>query len=129
MKEAEPVPMMPVAGPDWYHGSPLKLSVLSPGSSVTQVEALARAFSHKPGRLSVEITEDGGGTRRICIVHNGEMRGYLYRINVIDPARDLVRNPDYRGSPGEEMLTKRELPVEFVCEVPLREKYEYTLED
>lgn len=120
---------MPRTESDWYHGSPLKLSTLSPGSSVTQVKALAMAFSHKPARLAVEITEDdGSGEKRVRIDHDGRKPGYLYRVFVVDPEDDLVANPDYRGSPGEEKLTKMELALELIAEVPLESTYEFTLE-
>ena len=35
----------------WYHGSPMLLSELRAGSTITQWRALAEAFSHKPHRL------------------------------------------------------------------------------
>ena len=93
------------------------------------MKALALAFSHKPGRLSVEISEDGSSTvKSVSINHDGRMPGYLYRVFVADPEDDLVANPDYRGSPGEEMLTTRELALELIAEVPLESTYEYTLE-
>ena len=37
----------------WYHGSPLELALLRPGSTVTQDRRLAEVFSHKPAVVSV----------------------------------------------------------------------------
>jgi hypothetical protein len=37
----------------WYHGSPLELTTLHEGSTITQKRELARIFSHKPTRVSV----------------------------------------------------------------------------
>lgn len=47
----------------FYHGTNLRLELLRAGSMVTQWEALARTFSHKPSSLCYE--DDG------AISHNG----------------------------------------------------------
>jgi len=48
-----------VLGPHttWYHGSPLKLETLAEGSTVTPAIELAKAFSHKPSRVGINVRE------------------------------------------------------------------------
>ena len=36
-----------------------------------------------------------------------------------DPARDLTQHPTSLFAPGEEMLATRDLPLEFICELPM----------
>ena len=56
----------------WFHGSPLNLEKLCKGSSITQIEKLARVFSTKP--TIVSVSDDGS------IRHNGKEKGYIYKI-------------------------------------------------
>ena len=58
----------------WYHGSPLHLTELAAGSTVTRWKALAEAFSHKPPML--EYDHVNGPIR-----HNGKQEGFLYFID------------------------------------------------
>ena len=51
-----------------YHGSNILLSELRMGSTITQWEALAKAFSHKPSVLGYD---DKGN-----IEHNGFEQGF-----------------------------------------------------
>lgn len=97
----------------WYHGSPYRLSVLREGSTITRDRHLAEVFSHKPPIVSLE--DDG------TIRHNGTAAGYLYR--VIDPVaeEDVYPHPRSSMPPGKEWLTRRELRVEFIGPVPVRE--------
>ncbi|NLM79374.1 MAG: phosphotransferase [Ruminococcaceae bacterium] len=87
----------------WYHGSPLDLSELKAGSTITRWRELAEAFSHKPQILSYD--EVGG---RIC--HNGQLSGYLYVIDeaVVEDA-DIYKHPRTSMDDGVEWLTKRPL--------------------
>lgn len=101
----------------WFHGSPLRLEVLQEGSTVTPVLELAEAFSHKPPRVGWSVV-DYGSDRWVTIEHNGEKDGYLYRVVVDDPEADLYQHPTSVCSPGEEMLTKRDLHLEFIREHP-----------
>jgi hypothetical protein len=93
----------------WYHGSPLELFILRPGSTITQKRDLARIFSHKPTIVSVS---DNGQ-----IKHNGRIQGYLYCI--VDEIRpeDVLPHPQTTMSDGDEWLTTRELHLELICTV------------
>jgi hypothetical protein len=124
---ADPIPMTKRPQTEWFHGSPRKLKTLLPGSTVTPIRILARAFSHKPEVLSIEITEnDDSGRRCFVITHDGTKSGFLHRVIVENPGTDLIRHPDSNGAAGEEMLTTRTLSLEFIEEVPLRSRYEYS---
>lgn len=103
---------------EWFHGSPLRLDVLAEGSTVTPIVELAEAFSHKPPNLEWNIIHEDG-ERWVVIDHNGELDGYLFRVIVDDPESDLYQHPTTVFAPGEEMLTKRPLRLEFVRELPL----------
>jgi quercetin dioxygenase-like cupin family protein len=105
----------------WYHGSPYRLSVLSKGSTITRDRHLAEVFSHKPPIVSLE--DDG------AIRHNGTAAGYLYR--VIDPVaeEDVYPHPRSSMPPGKEWLTRRELRVEFIGPVPVREEEQLSEQD
>lgn len=84
---------------DWYHGSPLPLTVLRAGSTITQDRELARIFSHKPD--TVCIGDDGH------ILHTGRLPGFLHRI--VEPIlpNDLLPHPASTMSDGLEWLTLR----------------------
>jgi predicted acetyltransferase len=88
----------------WYHGSPYNFSILRAGSTITQNEELARAFSHQPTRLSID--DDGK------ISHNGTEPGFLYVIDEpIVPGEDIYMHPRTTMDPGLEWLTVRGLKV------------------
>ena len=70
----------------------------------------------------------GNFDRREQISHDGTKHGLLYRVIVTDPKADLIQHSDSKGAPGEEMLTTRNLHLEFLEEVPLKEVYEYSEE-
>lgn len=95
----------------WYHGSNVHFDTLREGSTITQLRALAEAFSHKPTALGYD--DDG------VIVHNGTEQGYLYVID--EPIRvdeDVYQHPRTTMDPGAEFLTKRPLKVRLIGEVP-----------
>ena len=92
----------------WYHGSPLKLSHIRAGSSITPKRALARIFSHKPSIVSVE--DDG------AIRHNGILPGYLYTIDEPILPGDIEPHPRTTMKPGDEWLTTRELRLHLLCQ-------------
>ena len=100
----------------WYHGSPLELTTIRQGSSVTQNVELARAFSHKP--TLVCVSDDGQ------VKHNGTTQGYLYAIAEEVKPGDLTPHPRTTMGPGAEWLTTRELRVQLLCstEVAAREQ-------
>ncbi len=90
----------------WFHGSPLALTELLAGSTITQDRALARVFSHKPALVAV----DDRGVRR----HNGRRPGFLYRIaEPVGPA-DLTPVPGSTLGPGQEWLIARPLRVTLI---------------
>lgn len=104
---------------EWFHGSPLRLETLATGSTVTPAIELAKAFSHKPSRVGWTVEENDSGDRRVSIEHNGTRHGYLYKVLVTDPSADLVQHPTSVMSPGDEMLVTRDVPLEFIGEVPV----------
>ena len=112
---------------EWYHGSPRRLQILQSGSTVTPVIAYARAMSHKPTELGIQIRENtDAGERRVTFKHNGARHGYLYRVLVDDPSRDVRQHPESSGAAGEEVLTTRDLQLEFLEELPVRSSYDFT---
>ena len=78
----------------WYHGSPLELTTLREGSTITQKRELARIFSHKPTCVSVSDTGQ--------IKHNGTMPGYLYTIEDEIQPEDVVPHPRTTMMPGDD---------------------------
>lgn len=72
-------------GQPWYHGSQQELSVLRAGSSISQNQAIARIFSHRPSLVS---TQDDGTYK-----HNGTVPGYLYSIDEEISAVDVEPHP------------------------------------
>jgi len=90
----------------WYHGSPLELTVLHVGSTITQKRELARVFSHKPPVVSVD--DDGS------IKHNGTQPGYLYIIDEAVQPGDVIPHPRTTMEPGDEWLIERPLRVRLI---------------
>jgi hypothetical protein len=87
----------------WYHGSPLHLATIRVGSTITQDQELARAFSHKP--TLVLITDD----KRVK--HNGTQPGYLHCLAEEIRPEDVQPHPRSSMEPGWEWLTNRDLRV------------------
>ena len=90
----------------WYHGSPLELTTIRKGSTITQKRELARIFSHKPPLVSVD--DDG------TIKHTGRQPGYLYVIAEDVAPDDVIPHPRTTMGPGDEWLTTRELRLELI---------------
>ncbi len=89
----------------WFHGSSLKLDTLRKGSSITQIEKLAQAFSSKPSMISV--SDDGK------IKHNGKLKGRVYKVADQVTTDDIYEHP--RSSiKGWEWITKKEFKLEFL---------------
>lgn len=96
----------------WFHGSNTKLNRLKEGSTITQWQALAEAFSHKPRRLAYD--NDGK------IWHDGTEYGYLYIIDEpIKDGIDIYQHPRTSMDQNAEFLTKRELKLKLVKELPM----------
>ena len=99
-------------GRRWFHGSPEELSTLRAGSWVTPFREFAKAFSHKPTR----VTASGDDVTNVR--HDGKVAGFLYVV-----AEPLV-DQDLEELPGTEKThwqTARVLKVRLVEEVPLVE--------
>lgn len=92
----------------WYHGSPLALDMLLPGSTITPWRALAEAFSHKPPLLCID--DDW------TITHTGELPGYLYRIaEPVILGTDALPHPRTTMDENLEFLTTRPLRLTLLC--------------
>jgi hypothetical protein len=97
----------------WYHGSPLELTVLAVGSTVTQNRLLAMAFSHKPSLL---VIEDDGRIR-----HSGEKTGLLYVVDEEVSPEDVILHPRSSMAEGLEWLTQRPIRVQCLGVVEIEE--------
>jgi hypothetical protein len=95
----------------WYHGSPIDLTTIRPGSTITQNRRLAEVFSHKPPLVSID--DDGS------LTHNGVQPGYLYSISEDISPDDITPHPRSAMKFGEEWLTNRELQVSLIGPVPI----------
>jgi hypothetical protein len=100
--------------PEWFHGSPLRLAVLTAGSTITPVYDLARVFSHKPSLVSID--EVGGELR---LEHNGLQAGWLYRVLDVRE-EDVHPHPTSSMPEGLEWLTCRDLALELIGAVEIR---------
>ena len=95
---------------NWFHGSNQRFAVLKKGSTITQWQALAEAFSHQPSSLSYE---DNG-----IFSHNGTEYGYLYVIDEpIVVGTDIYPHPRTSMDKNAEFLTGRDLKVKLVKEL------------
>jgi hypothetical protein len=93
----------------WFHGSPLDLKILRKGSSITQIEEIARVFATKPGIVSVS---DNGK-----IKHDGISKGRVYRVTDNVTAADIHEHPRSSMEGGWEWITKKAFKLEFLYEV------------
>jgi hypothetical protein len=105
----------------WYHGSPLCLTTLLKGSTITHSRHLAEVFSHKPSIVS--IADDGS------IKHSGTLPGYLYRIAEHVAHGDVYPHPHSSMGPGLEWLTRRELRLALIGPTTVRDGEQLTEED
>ena len=96
----------------WFHGSPEEITTLRAGSWVTPFRQYARAFSHKPTRISAS------GEDLSIVRHDGRVAGFLYV--VAEPLADQDLE-ELAGTEQTHWETKRVLEVELVEEVPLDE--------
>lgn len=94
----------------WFHGSPVELDVLLSGSWVTPFRELAKAFSHRPTRISVSDEEFA------AVRHDGKIPGFLYVVAEPLDDQDLEERP---GTDHTHWKTMRVLKVKLVEEVPL----------
>ena len=93
---------------NWFHGSPLRLEKLCKGSSITQIEKLARAFSTKPAIVSV--SDDGS------IRHNGKVKGYVYQIIDTVTPDDIYKHPATTMEEEWEWITRKDFRLELLYE-------------
>ena len=98
----------------WYHGSPLPLTTLRAGSTITRDRDLARVFSHKPPIVSID--DDG------TLLHTGTTTGYLYRIDELLGPEDVTPHPHTTMPIGLEWLTHRELRLALIGPTEVREQ-------
>ena len=92
----------------WYHGSPLELTILREGSTITQWKELAEAFSTKPSLLGYDEVLGK-------IDHNGKEKGLLYIID--EPIKinvDIHQHPNTTMDKGVEFLTNRPLKLKRI---------------
>jgi hypothetical protein len=106
----------------WYHGSPLELTVLRAGSSITQDSDIARIFSHKPALM-------GGPHDGVRFKHTGTADGYLYRVAEPVTAADVAPHPHPVNRDKWEWLIQREVRVELIERTHPREEERYTDEE
>ena len=111
---------MEVENQTWYHGSPLRLTFLRAGSTITRDRDVARVFSHKPPIVSMD--DDG------VIRHTGTARGYLYRIDEPLGPEDVSPHPRTTMRPGLEWLTRRELRLTLIGPTEVRKEEQLTRE-
>ena len=100
----------------WYHGSPLELTSLWTGSTITQDRDLARIFSHKPSLVSQDTNQQGERQLK----HSGRQPGLLYRIDEPVLPDDVYPHPESAIGPGQEWLTKRPLRVALIEPTAIR---------
>lgn len=94
----------------WYHGTPERLDILRKGSWVTQFGEIAKAFSHRPSRISIEDDECRG------VKHNGVLPGLLYVISEEIGPDDVCY---LANTAGTHWQTQRDLQVTLVAELPV----------
>jgi len=92
----------------WFHGSPLILKKLCKGSSITQIEKLARTFSTRP--TIVSVSDDGS------IRHNGKEKGRVYKIIDSVIPDDIYKHPATTMDEGWEWITRKDFRLEFLYE-------------
>ncbi len=102
----------------WYHGSPLQLTILRQGSTITQKRELARVFSHKP--TVVSIADDGQ------VKHNGTRPGFLFIIAEDIQPDDVVPHPRTTMEIGDEWLTTREMALQLIGSTEIDASEQFT---
>lgn len=99
----------------WFHGSPLRLTTLRKGSTITPDRDLARVFSHRPSLVSIKTGPHG------FIKHSGTDPGFLYFVEVAAEA-DVIPPPTTTMEPGDEWITTRDLPLRLIGPTVVREE-------
>ncbi|HOF61334.1 MAG TPA: hypothetical protein PK251_04925 [Candidatus Latescibacteria bacterium] len=99
----------------WFHGSPLRLTTLRKGSTITPDHDLARVFSHRPSLVSIKTGPHG------FIKHSGTEPGFLYFVEVAAEA-DVIPPPTTTMEPGDEWITTRDLPLRLIGPTVVREE-------
>jgi len=105
----------------WYHGSPLRLTTIRRGSTITQDRDLARVFSHKPTLVSISDDEK--------IKHNGRAPSFLYCVAEDIRPTDVYPHPRSSMEYGKEWLTNRDLRVTLIGPTKIVEKEMLTEEE
>ena len=99
----------------WYHGSQQVLEELRVGSSITQIRALAKAFSHRPSIVTMSDRSESVSLKS-TVKHNGVTPGYLYTVSEDIAPTDIYPHPHPANADGWEWLTRRELKLTFIEE-------------
>ena len=97
----------------WFHGSDKKLTSLMVNSTITQVQALAEVFAHRPKQ--VVVTSDG------TVEHDGDMDGFLYIVDEAVSLEDVEPVPNSTMPSGLEWHIRRPLRIRAVSKLPLRQ--------
>ena len=95
----------------WFHGSDKKLTSLMMKSTITQVQALAEVFAHRPKQ--VVVANDG------TVEHDGMMVGFLYIIDEVVNPEDVEPVPSSTMSSGLEWHIRRSLRIRMVSRLSL----------
>ena len=94
-----------MSGNPWFHGSPLRLDTLAPGSTITRDRRVAEVFSHKPGLVCFE---DNGRIR-----HDGRAAGNLYIVSEAVESVDVEPHSRSTMPAGIEWIALR--PLRLAC--------------
>ena len=114
----------------WYHGSQRRLTTLRAGSSITQNEVLAKAYSHRPSMISMSYGGEGepppdGWTIR----HDGVTPGFLYLVADEVGPDDAHPHPHPANAFRWEWLTERDLKLELIERTTVTDGERLTAED
>ena len=90
----------------WYYGSPLRITVIKAGSTITQDRSLARIFSHGPTFVSMDEGE--------IVKHNGKEEGFLYLVADKVGSDNLIPHPEPSLEGGKEWLTIQPIKIHLI---------------
>ena len=114
----------------WYHGSQRRLTSLRAGSSITQIRKAAKAFSHRPSKVTMSFGGEGEPQLDEWNVrHDGVMPGFLHVVSEqIGPA-DVSPHPHPANASRFEWLAHRDLKLELIEETVVTDSERLTDEE